>query len=247
MAAAYFNGGAREDRPERAAGAGPRHEAADPVALGGLSPGEAPKTLLDVRAFSKGDDSAFERIWIRYRPTLEVFVLGRVRAGLNPALRAHLDAEVQDLLQETALRVFEKLRDFEYRGPGSILAWMSRIATNVVQERGRHWRAEKRDVRRERPLPPAAARDGTPYPEVVLRASRPGPSTSADLAERRRRVAAALATLSERDHTIVFWRFFGGAEWEEIAREVRAPSADAVRKECNGRILPALASVLAAR
>jgi len=239
------NGGEREDRTgeiqER------ESEASRGFGLGGLAAADAPQTLLDVRSFVEGDEAAFERIWVRYRQALEVFVLGRIRANLDPALRAHLDAEVQDLLQETALRVFEKLGDFEYRGPSSILAWMSRIATNVVQERGRHWKAEKRDVRRERPVPSGTAREGTPYPDVVLRASRPGPSTSADLAERRRKVAAALATLTERDHTIVFWRFFGGAEWEEIAREIRAPSADAVRKECNGRILRALASVLAAR
>ena len=57
----------------------------------------------------------------------------------------------------------------------------------------------------------------------------------------------ALASLSDRHHTIVLWRFFAGAEWSEIAQEIGAPSGDAVRMECYLKVFPAIAAVLAKR
>lgn len=38
--------------------------------------------------------------------------------------------DVKDVLQESFMRVFSSLGDFEYRGPGSLKGWMSRIVVN---------------------------------------------------------------------------------------------------------------------
>ena len=212
--------------------------------LGAPAATEFTRTLVDLEGFRTGDPRSFDRLWNRYRPALEVLVAGKIRAGLEPSLRARLDAEAEDMLQEVAATVFEKLSEFEYRGAGSFLAWIRRIVELTVQERANFWRAGKRHPAVERRL---SASDGATRPRRAssIRDPRPGPATTFEHAENRRKVAAALATLSERHHAILFSRFFGGAEWAEIAAELGSVSPDAVRMECNLHALPALAEALA--
>ncbi|HET6201913.1 MAG TPA: sigma-70 family RNA polymerase sigma factor [Planctomycetota bacterium] len=217
--------------------------------IGGATPAEAGRTLADLDAFRHGDEQAFEKIWRRFLPALEILIRGRIRSGLGPSLRARLDAETDDIIQEVSIRVLAKLPDFEYRGPGSLLAWMSKVAGFVVAERADYWRRDKRNPGLERPLPASgdsSVSDPSPGNPVLLRPS-PGPSTAFDLAEKRKRLATALADLSERHHTIVLWRFFAGAEWSDIAKEIGAPSGDAVRMECYLKVFPVLAAALTKR
>lgn len=204
---------------------------------------EFTRTRADLARWRAGDVAAFDELWRRYHPALEVLIAGRIRAGVPAALRVRLEAD--DVVQEVAATVFAKLGEFEYRGPGSVLAWMSVIAQRTVNDWLDYWRAGKRHPGSE--LPPSARGGGettqSPWGRHVDRAS--GPATEFATRERRRRLAAAMADLSEREHVIVFWKFFGGASWTEIAAEVGAPSGDAVRKECYLKVFPALALLLA--
>jgi RNA polymerase sigma factor (sigma-70 family) len=214
---------------------------AEGVDLRGL-PEDFSRTQRDLVAWKAGDERAFDSLWRRYRPALEVLIAGRIRASVQPALRARLDAD--DVLQDVALTVFGKLDAFEYRGPGSVLAWMTKIAEHTIGDWIDHWSAGKRHPRVELP---ASWTDPSGTRHAALAALTGGPVTDASQRERRRRLAAAMATLSERDHRIVLWRFFGGASWTEIAAEVGATSAEAVRKECYLKVFPALAAALASR
>ncbi len=40
------------------------------------------------------------------------------------------DDDIKDVLQESFLKIFVSLKDFEYRGDGSLKAWMARITLN---------------------------------------------------------------------------------------------------------------------
>ena len=40
------------------------------------------------------------------------------------------DADVEDVLQESFITIFEEISEFEYRGKGSLKAWMARIVVN---------------------------------------------------------------------------------------------------------------------
>ena len=215
--------------------------------LGAPASAEFTRTRGDLARWRAGDVSAFEDLWRRYHPALEILVAGRIRSGIQPALRARLDAD--DVLQEVAVTVFGKLGEFDYRGPGSVLAWMSVIAKRTVSDWLDYWRAGKRHPRVE--LPSAwtgmGTRGTTHGSGLFLADVTKGPATELAARERRLRLAAAMADLSEREHLIVLWRFFGGAAWTEIAAELGASSADAVRKECYLRVFPALAIALARR
>lgn len=208
--------------------------------LGAPDPAEFAHTRSAVDRFREGDERAFEEIWRRYTPAIELLIETRVRPRLEPELRTRIDAT--DLLQDVALEVHEGLSRFTYRGPGSMLAWITTILMHVVGDRIDYWRAKVRNPVRERVA--GADRDSPPPPLAHLPHPGRGPVTEAGASELRRLVGAALVQLGERHQTIVIWKFFGGATWQEIADAVGCESADAVRMEFSGKILPLLARLI---
>jgi DNA-directed RNA polymerase specialized sigma24 family protein len=124
---------------------------------------------------------------------------------------------------------------------------MSTIAMRAVHDWLDYWRAGKRHPRVELPAGTSRTGETTHGPAALLADHADGQATGLAARERRRRLAAAMADLPEREHTIVLWRFFGGAAWAEIAAELGATSADALRKECYLKVFPTLAVALARR
>lgn len=56
-------------------------------------------------------------------------------AGYLTALCSrYIDSEedIKDLMQESFIRIFSGIRSFEFRGEGSLKAWMGRIVTNAA-------------------------------------------------------------------------------------------------------------------
>ncbi len=213
----------------------------DGARLGAPSAVEFTRTKDDVERFQRGDASAFDAIWRRYQPALEVVFAARIRPRLARELRARIDAA--DVLQDAALKVHEKLRSFEYRGPGSVLAWMTEIVLRAASDKIDYWRAEIRDPRREA----REAKEDDPKPLASVRDPARGPMTEANLADARRSIGEALAKLPERHQTMVIWKFFGGVTWAEIAVEIGGASEAALHMEFRGKVLPQLAAILSGR
>ena len=67
----------------------------------------------------------FEQVFAQYRAALRRYILSMVRS----------DAEADDLLQETFVRVLRKLDTLE--NPAMLSPWLYRIATNVSRDRFR--------------------------------------------------------------------------------------------------------------
>src|SRR5262252_2604935 len=78
-----------------------------------------------------GDHDAFARLFEKYRSRLAVLVHYKLGQDLRR------DADVDDVLQETLLRAYRDIEQFDYRAPGSFLSWLARIAGNVVVELAR--------------------------------------------------------------------------------------------------------------
>lgn len=196
------------------------------------------RTRIDLEQWRAGDRSALDRLFRRYAQALRLIVSRRRANIANPATRARLS--VDDLVNEAAATIITKLADFEYRGPGSLQAWMEQIALHKVSDAMDHLQAQKRAADLERPLSSEDdSRDS--IPSIASRAE--GPSTMVERSERSNRVQETITALPERAYRIVLLRHFFGAEWGEIARVLGLESADAVRKE-HARTLQKLASSL---
>ena len=139
---------------------------------------------------------------------------GGDRAALATLLRGLQDAwfrfslsllgdleQAREAAQETGLRFLKTLSAF--RGESQLQTWSLGIALNVVREMRR----------KHRPLP-ESGRD-------FLAADRPDPESplaSADLAEQREKLHAALADLPDRQREAVVLRFFEAMTVEQTAR-----------------------------
>lgn len=106
-----------------------------------------------------------------------------------------------DVLHETFIRLVER----PPRDEGS-RAWLFMVATNIVRHEGR-------TATRRREIMGRVARDPTQHPSVA------DPADLVVREERREAVAAALATLTTRDRTVLLMRAEGFTH-EEIATVV---------------------------
>lgn len=95
-------------------------------------------TLGLVERFKKGDTEAFSLIFRKYQRRLAVLV----HYKLSPALRSV--TEVDDILQEVFFVAARDMRQFTYQSPGSLMAWLSRIADHVIADAARYQSREKR-------------------------------------------------------------------------------------------------------
>lgn len=78
------------------------------------------KEMQTVKSVMKGDRSAMADLYRRH--------VGYLSAACSRYVRD--DDAVKDILQGSFLKIFSSISRFEYRGPGSLRAWMTRIAVN---------------------------------------------------------------------------------------------------------------------
>ena len=118
--------------------------------------------------------------------------------------------DAQDLLQETFLRAYEKLGNFQ--GESSFYTWVYRIGVNLALS-GR---------RRRRPTRLGDGRDGSPDDQVT----DPGetdPSLPMERAERDRAIQGALDGLAADHRAVVVMKEFDGLRYEEIGAILGIP------------------------
>ncbi len=100
-----------------------------------------------VAAAARQDRAAVEQLLVRHLPGLEAFV--RLRMGAE--LRQLLDAP--DVVQSVCREVLEDLGGFEFRGEAPFKHWLYARAENKLRMQHRAQRAQKRDRRKQQPLP----------------------------------------------------------------------------------------------
>jgi RNA polymerase sigma-70 factor (ECF subfamily) len=91
-----------------------------------------------VERFKGGDTGAFSLIFRKYQRRLAVLVHYKLSAELRGAM------EVDDILQELFLAAAQDMKQFTYESPGSLMAWLSRIADHVIVDAARYRNREKR-------------------------------------------------------------------------------------------------------
>jgi|SoiMethySBSTD1v2_1073268.scaffolds.fasta_scaffold456682_2 RNA polymerase sigma-70 factor (ECF subfamily) len=137
-------------------------------------------------ACGRREEWAFRRLLLAYQQP--VYALCVALAG----------SDGEDLAQETFLRVFRAIGDYDPRGPATLRSWILTIARRLCTDRARH-------VGR-------GVEVAGPAPDVVD--SRSGPEEQLDTA---RRLRSALAALPEDQRVVVALREWEGLDYEEIA------------------------------
>ncbi len=174
-----------------------------------------------IERIQRGERDAFTPLFEKYSPRLAVLIHYR----LSPQMRAR--GEIDDILQETLLRAFQNFGQFTYRGPGSLMHWLSKIADHVIIDGVRHQNRAKRRAYEIVPLRSESRPDGAdpvdsktpsrllagreelhgllrrldelpePYREVILLARFEGLTTQ-EIAERLGKSRPAVALLLHR-------------------------------------------------
>ena len=154
-----------------------------------------------------GEAAAFEKLMRRYNQ--------RVFRAARSVLRD--DAEAQDVVQETFVRAFRHLQDFEERS--SVGTWLTRIAVNEAFSRLRRSRLFGSLDNETNP------QEGGSY---SVESNQPGPEDQASSRELRSVLIAAIDSLSEDLRTVFMLREIEGLSTLETS-EVLQLSSEAVR------------------
>lgn len=142
-----------------------------------------------------------------------------------------MDRELQakmgpsDVVQQSMIRAVENLETFRGNTVNEFRAWIRQILVNEAKQVKRDFRAQKRDVFKERRIA-----DSLAHGPVDLADSLPTPGTKALAEEQTRAIEVALEKLSEQDRQIIQWRNWDGLEFDEIANRLNISSSTASRK-----------------
>ena len=153
------------------------------------------------------DAAALNQLIARYLPELRRWTSGRLPEWTRQA------ADTDDLVQETLIKVFRRLKEFDYRGEGALLAYLRQAILNRI-------RTEIRSARRR---PPTEAL------EDDHQAPGPSPLEAAIGADAVEGYEAALARLRDDEREAIVARIELGLTYAEMARVLGKPSPDAAR------------------
>lgn len=152
---------------------------------------------ITLRRAQRGDEQAFRALVERYqRPVFDL-----VYRMLN---HTPLESRVEDLTQETFVRVYGALERYREDGPARLSTWILTIATRLTLN-------ELRRTRRKLvPLSEAAGLEVGADGESALRQRQLG-----------RALVHAIAGLEEKQRAVVLLREYHGLEYAEIAEALQ--------------------------
>lgn len=171
---------------------------------GSLS-GPADATLDLVQRARSGDQAALDALFARYETRLRRWAHGRLPGSARGA------NDTQDLVQETLVRVFQRLGDFEPRHAGAFRDYVWTTLWNRIRDLAR-----------------AQARRGPSEPiDSDVPAGAPSPLEEAIGSQTLDRYEAALARLKPEEREAVIARVELGLSHAEVAAALGKPSAAA--------------------
>lgn len=154
-----------------------------------------------------GDKRALDRLLERYLTPFRNWASGRLPRWARGAM------DTEDLVHESVVHLIEHRGSFSPEGEGAVLAYLRTSLLNRIRD----------ELRR-------VARHGTP---ATLPGDMPvsgeSPLEVAIEGETLERYEAALQTLDEVERQVIVARVELGMSWNEVARAIGRPSADAAR------------------
>jgi RNA polymerase sigma factor (sigma-70 family) len=178
-------------------------------------PSEVESTLHLIERARSGDQQALDRLFARHAGPLRRWATGRL-----PKWARDL-ADTDDLVQETLLRTFKRIGDFEPRGVGALQAYLRQAILNAIRE----------ELRRKGREPDATGLDG------LEADSNLSPLEQAIGGEAVDRYERALARLKEGEREAIIGRIEMGYTYEELAEALGKPTGDAARKAAHRALI----------
>lgn len=178
------------------------------------------KTLLLIDRAKEGDTKALGNLYELYERRLS----GAIRKKLGDKLRGRM--ETQDLVQSVWKDVLVDLRGFTYRGSDSFFRWLLSCVIRKIQDKGRYFMADKRNIDRETCLPMPGR--GI-HEEDQPKARDPSPSHAVTNVEELERLMGYLDRVPDAQRQALVLHLKDKKDFEEIAT-IMNRSPDAVRK-----------------
>jgi RNA polymerase sigma-70 factor, ECF subfamily len=183
-----------------------------------------------LRRAQAGDREALDRLLAALRPRLEHLARGYVEPG-------GVRESAADLVQEAALRIWQKLDQFRgTEDPEQTAAmfheWVSQLVRHLARDRQRDRHAQRRQPPQPLVRLDAAAPDGSGAEQGRREPAASGPTPSANVRadEQARLLQAALARIPETaDREILRLCFFEGLSLRQIAERLQV-SYDKIRQ-----------------
>jgi len=170
-----------------------------------------------LRKWQEGDRAALDSLLVRDLPWIQE----RVRRRLGPLLRAR--AETDDFVQEAVAEVLRYAPRFTISDRSHFRALLARIVENVLRDQHDRFRAYRRALHRERPLPP-----DTELSLDAPRGSVERPSEAAERSEWEAWVRLALELVDPEDRLAILMRNWDGLSFVEMGKRLEI-SEDAAR------------------
>ena len=184
---------------------GPPNEPASPE---GEPAANLESTFLLIDRARAGDPEALNELFARYLKPLQRWASGRL-----PGWARDL-ADTDDLVQETLLKTFRRIEEFEPRRVGALQAYLRQAVMNRIRD----------ELRRKGRRPESTGIEG-------LEADRAqSPLEEAIGQEVVERYERALQRLRPEEREAIILRVELGYDYEELAEALGKPTADAARK-----------------
>lgn len=159
-----------------------------------------------LKAASQHDANAVATLLEVHLPALRAFL--RLKAG--PSLLAK--ESCSDLAQSVCRDVLENADRFRFGGDAEFRKWLFTTAMRKIADRAEHWRAGKRDPRREK--------GGLDEQEIQGLAGIYTPSAQAGAREELERVEAAFGKLAPEKQEVILMARLMGLSHKQIAQEL---------------------------
>jgi RNA polymerase sigma factor (sigma-70 family) len=169
----------------------------------------------------EGDEAACEILINRYWSALKQFAHRRL-AG---CVRSMTDSD--DIVQDALVKTFQRLKHFDCRHGGALLAYLRQAVRNRIVD----------EVRRS-----SRCRTTVPLPDNQV-AQTPSPLARVLGKESTTRYRAALLGLRARDRKLIVMRIHEGLSYPNIAQRLQMTTPDAARTAC-ARAMLRLAAAL---
>jgi RNA polymerase sigma-70 factor (ECF subfamily) len=180
--------------------------------------GDSELLLQQARA---GNGVALGQLLERHRAFLAV--LARLQIGLR--LQGKVDAS--DVVQEAFLGAARDFRQFQGATIAELRGWLRQILAAVVANLVRHYQGtQRRDVRRECPLPEEAESSAQ---AAGLAADQSSPSQQAARREQAELLVEALGRLADDERDLLILRHLEGLTFPEVAQRM-GRTLDQVKK-----------------